>query len=166
MRAGRSLWTACHEPHNVEARRDMSLASLFGGLALANAKLGAVHGLAGVLGGMFRAAHGAICARLLPYVMEANVDALRRRAAGSQMLRRYDEVAQILTGRATAGAAEGVGWVQALCESLKVQSLGDLGLKKEDFTAVAEKSQHSSSIKGNPIPLTFEELMWILQASL
>ena len=60
-----------------DARDDMALASLFGGLALANAKLGAVHGFAGVLGGMYDAPHGAICAALLPHVTEVNIRALQ-----------------------------------------------------------------------------------------
>ena len=69
----------------------MSLASLFGGLALANAGLGAVHGFAAPIGGMFPAPHGAVCAALLPHVMEVNIRALRARAPDSEALRRYDD---------------------------------------------------------------------------
>ena len=108
----------------------MALASLFGGMALANAKLGAVHGFAGPLGGLFPAPHGVICARLLPYVMEANVRALQAREPDSPTLARYDEVAQILTGRSTAQAAEGVIWVQDLCEALNVPPLSGFGLRE------------------------------------
>ncbi|MCX7013427.1 MAG: iron-containing alcohol dehydrogenase, partial [Candidatus Sumerlaeota bacterium] len=43
-RAGRSLRRAYENGSDAAARGDMALASLFGGLALANAKLGAVHG--------------------------------------------------------------------------------------------------------------------------
>ena len=75
-RAGRSLRTVYHEPGNAAARSDMALTSLMGGLALANAKLGAAHGFAGVLGGMYDAPHGAICAALLPAAIEANIKAL------------------------------------------------------------------------------------------
>jgi len=121
--AARSLHRAYEDGSNRDAREGMSVASLFGGLALANAKLGAVHGFAGPLGGMFSAPHGVICARLLPYVMEANVRALRSRAPGSPALVRYDEVAQILTGTAAAGAADGIAWVQELCGALRVASL-------------------------------------------
>jgi alcohol dehydrogenase class IV len=79
IRAARSLRIAFHDGQNKSAREDMALASLFGGLALANAGLGAVHGFAGPIGGMFpNAPHGAICAALLPHVMVANIDALRR----------------------------------------------------------------------------------------
>ena len=81
------------------AREDMSVAALFGGLALANAGLGAVHGFAGPVGGMFPAPHGAVCAALLPHVMEMNLRALRARQPASETLPRYEEVARILTGR-------------------------------------------------------------------
>jgi len=77
-RAGRSLRRAYEDGKDSDARQDMALASLFSGLGLANAKLGAVHGFAGPLGGMYSAPHGVICARLLPFVMAANVQALRR----------------------------------------------------------------------------------------
>ena len=98
---GRVAWAlrrAYHGGGDREARRDMALASLFGGLALANAGLGAVHGFAGPIGGMFPAPHGAVCAALLPGVMNTNLRALRQRASDGEPLRRYDEVARWLTG--------------------------------------------------------------------
>lgn len=146
-------------------REDMALASLFGGLALANAKLGAVHGLAGPLGGMIRAPHGIICARLLPLVMEANVSALQSRSSGSSALAltRYHEIARILTGKATAQADDGVLWVQDLCAALNVPQLRDFGLTEDDFSAAVDKAKKASSMKGNPITLTGEELTHILR---
>jgi alcohol dehydrogenase class IV len=65
-RVARSLRRAWADGRDAAAREDMALASLYGGLALANAGLGAVHGFAGVAGGMFQAPHGAVCAALLP----------------------------------------------------------------------------------------------------
>jgi len=165
-RAGRSLRVVYEEPANRAARLDMSLASLLGGLALANAKLGAVHGFAGPLGGMISGAHGVICARLLPFVMQMNVSALHNRAADSQALGRYDEVARTLTGNASAKADDGVRCVQELCRVLKVAGLAALGLRESDIPAAVAKSQNSSSMKGNPIGLSQEELTEILRMSL
>src|SRR5205807_7013039 len=107
-RAARSLRAACANGHDAAAREDMSVASLFGGLALANAGLGAVHGFAGPIGGMFPAPHGAICAALLPQVMEANIRALEQRQPDSGALRRYDEIASLLTKHCDARARDGV----------------------------------------------------------
>ena len=131
-----------------------------GGLALANAKLGAVHGFAGVIGGMFPAPHGVICARLLPFVMETNVQALQTRAPGSHYLARYKEVAGILTGDQGAASADGVLWVQDL-RQLDVSGLSEFGVKAVDFPPIVSKSQKASSMKGNPIPLTDDELTHI-----
>jgi alcohol dehydrogenase class IV len=165
-RASHSLRRAYEDGSNKAAREDMSLASLFGGLALANAKLGAVHGFAGPLGGMFSAPHGVICARLAPYVMEANVQALQARTPGSPALARYDEVAQILTGMATARAADGIAWLQDICAALKVPSLVEFGLKEADLATVVANSEKASSMKGNPIALTGRELTEILRKAI
>ena len=165
IRAGRSLRQAYENGDNRAAREDMALASLFSGLALANAKLGAVHGLAGPLGGMISAPHGVICAGLLPYIMQANVQTLQRHAAASPALARYDEIAQLLTGTVTASAVDGLLWVQELCKALKVPPPAEFGLKKQDLPAIVAKSRKSSSMKGNPIILTDDELMEILKKS-
>ena len=163
--AARSLQRAYEEGSDMEARRGMALASLCGGLALANAGLGAVHGFAGPLGGLLDAAHGALCARLLPFVMEANLAALRARAPENQMLARYDEVAALLTARPQARAEEGVAWVHALCEALHVPALREHGLRREQFTEVVQKSEAASSMQANPIRLTRSELEAVLAAA-
>lgn len=161
-RAGRSLLRAYEDGGNSTAREDMAVASLFSGLGLANAKLGAVHGFASPLGGMFSAPHGAVCALLLPFVMEVNVRALGSREPDSAILSRYEEVARWLTGRTTANADDGVKWVQDVCAKLNVPSLTEFGLTERDFPAVIVKAQRSSSMKGNPIKLTDDELLEIL----
>jgi len=162
-RVARSLRRAYETGSDAAAREDMALASLFGGMALANAKLGAVHGLAGPLGGLFLAPHGAICACLLPIVMEANVRALQLRASNSPALARYDEVAQILTGNATAAAADGVVWVRDVCAAVAVSPLSRFSLTQADFPAVVAQAQQASSMKGNPVPLTDQEVTDILE---
>jgi alcohol dehydrogenase class IV len=163
--AARSLQRAYENGSDANAREDMSLASLFGGLALANSGLGAVHGLAGPLGGMISAPHGAICAALLPYVMQINVKALQKRQPDSTALNRYNIIAQILTSKSDAQAQEAVEWIRNLCKTLKIPSLRQLGLKEQDFPEAIAKSQKSSSMKGNAIELTTDELSYILANS-
>jgi len=162
-RAGRSLQQAYEDGGNKAAREDMSIASLFGGLALANAKLGAVHGLCGPLGSMISAGHGVICGVLLPHVMRANLQALEKRAGDSVAMVRYDEVARVLAGVATAEATDGLNWVQEICRALQLPSLGEFGLREKDFHTIIAKCRNSSSMKGNPIVLTDDELMEILR---
>lgn len=161
-RAARSLRRAYEDGRDAAAREDMAIASLFGGVALANAKLGAVHGLAGPLGGLFPAPHGAVCARLLPIVMAANARALRARAPNSPALARYAEVAEILTGRPGATVEDGIAWVDALCAALAVPPLSTYGMSPGDIPIVVAQGQKASSMKGNPIALTDEELAMIL----
>jgi alcohol dehydrogenase class IV len=165
-RAARSLKTAFHDGANTGAREDMAVASLFGGLALANAGLGAVHGFAGVIGGMFSAPHGAVCAALLPHVMAANLAALRSRQAENPALARYDEVARLLTGDPWAKADDGVQWVSQLVADLQIKGLGTYGVNETFAAEVVEKSKNASSMKANPLVLTAEELSAVLQAAL
>jgi alcohol dehydrogenase class IV len=165
-RAARSLRRAFANGRDVSAREDMAVASLFGGLALANAGLGAVHGFAGPIGGLFPAPHGALCAALLPHVMETNLRALRQREPASEVLRRYDEVACLLTGNPPAKADDGVEWVRALVTELRIPPLGRYGLGREHAAELVEKSAKASSMKANPIVLTPSELAATLEAAL
>ena len=166
QRASRSLKRAYANGRDSTARRDMCLASIFGGLALANAKLGAVHGFAGPMGGMFAAPHGALCAALLPHVMAGNIKALQSRATQSPALKRYQEVARILTGRSTAKASDGIAWVRELCAQLQVPHLAEHGIQEHDFTNIVAKSKNASSMQGNPIVLTETELLDVLNKAI
>jgi alcohol dehydrogenase class IV len=165
-RAARSLRRAFEQGDDLDAREDMALASLFGGLALANSGLGAVHGFAAPLGGMFPAPHGAVCAALLPPVMAANVKALRDRYAESETLTRYYEVARWLTGDAEATANAGVEWVRKLGADLKIPPLGNYGITEGDVPELVAKAGKASSMKANPLPLTEEELTGIVNSVL
>jgi len=165
-RISRSLRRAYHAGSHITAREDMSLASLLGGLALANAGLGIVHGFAGPVGGMFRAPHGAICAALLPHGMHINIRAARARAPGSETLCRYETVARLLTGKPDAAAEDGVDWVLQLCLELQIPPLGSYGIQERDVPTLVEKASSASSTKGNPITLTVDELRELLICSL
>lgn len=165
-RAAGSLQRVYENGEDIEARREMALCSLLGGMALANAALGVVHGFAGPIGGMFPAPHGMICARLLPFVMRTNIRALRERAPDSPALERYAEVARLLTGRPDASAADGVDWVEALCRDLKIRPLSDYGVTSADFADIVAKTQQAGSTKGNPLPLTDTELREVLELAL
>ena len=147
-----------------EARSEMAWASLLGGMALANAGLGAVHGFAAPIGGMFSAPHGAVCAALLPHAMGVNVRAIRARAP--EKLQRYNEVARLITRRPHATAWDGVAWTAALCRRLEIPPLRAYGVTESDLGLLVEKAAQASSMKGNPTVLTEEELLEIISLSL
>ncbi len=161
-RVARSLRTAVEDGHHATAREDMALASLLGGLALANAGLGAVHGFAGPIGGLFSAPHGAVCAALLPHVTTANLAALRARQPSAIALARYDEVARLLTGRPHANAEDGVRWLRDLNADLRIPSLAHYAITSTNFPTIVTASLAASSMKANPIVLTPDELSAIL----
>jgi alcohol dehydrogenase class IV len=164
--AAQSLERAFLDGGDRAARAGMCRASLLGGMSLANAGLGAVHGFAAPIGGMFEAPHGAVCAALLPHVMEANIRALRARQPEGDALRRYQTVARVLTGHAAARAEDGVEWVRGICARLRIPSLGTYGIGPPDVSTLVEKARQASSMKGNPIELTAEELRDVLGRAL
>jgi alcohol dehydrogenase class IV len=155
-RAVRSLRRAFENGADINAREDMAAASLFGGLALANAGLGAVHGFAGPIGGMFNAPHGIVCAALLPHVMKANLAAMND-------LSRLEEFARRTGGKT---AEDGIKWLAGLCRDLQVPSLASLGITESDFPLIVEKSKNASSMKGNPVELSDGELTRLLTEAL
>jgi alcohol dehydrogenase class IV len=147
-------------------REALALASLLGGLCLANAGLGAVHGFAAPLGGMFDAPHGAVCAALLAPAVRVNVAALRARAPDGPALARYREVAALLTGQASAEIEDGLAWLVSLRRALEIPSLGRYGMRAADIPRLCEKARVASSMKANPLPLTDAELSQIAEEAL
>jgi len=173
LRASRSLRTVVSDGGDIEAREDLTVASVMGGLALANAKLGAVHGYAAVLGGMFEVApHGAICATLLPHVFRKNAEKLAEGAATGDSasrvrLQRVVDVARIVTGNPQANWTDGVAWLDALVKDCRVPCLSDLcGLTSHQISEVAQATAEASSTKGNPVKLSVEDLEDILRKAL
>jgi alcohol dehydrogenase class IV len=160
QRVGRSLRRAYEHPDDTSAREDMCVAAMLSGMALANAALGAVHGLSGPLGGMFDAPHGALCAALLPHVMEVNRGMIRGPAgrgavsAPTAIVGRFDEVRQI------------VGDLGELVQALGIPTLRQYGVKRGDFPSIIEKAKASNSMKGNPVVLRDEELREVLDRAL
>jgi alcohol dehydrogenase class IV len=165
-RASAALPRVWEDRQDREARTNMSHASLLGGLALANAGLGVVHAFAAPIGGMWPAPHGAICAAVLPHAIEVNVQALRRRLPAGQALRRYDEIARLLTRQPHAMADNAVDWIANLCQRLEIPPLRKYGVTDADIPALAQQAARTSSMKGNPIPLTDEELREIATRAL
>jgi alcohol dehydrogenase class IV len=168
-RAGTGLRAAYADGGDLAARADMALCSLLGGMALANAKLGAVHGLAGVIGGAADVPHGLACAALLVPVIEANVRALRSGRPGNPGLApldRYAEAARLLTGQPAATLEEGLAWIRETLALLAVPGLAASGLRPEHADDVAAKAMTSSSMQGNPVTLSHGELNAIVLQSL
>ncbi|KLN64670.1 iron-containing alcohol dehydrogenase [Vibrio sp. VPAP30] len=160
-RLSQSILPACLQD-NYEARANISFAAMLGGMAITNAKLGAAHGLASALGGKLNAPHSIITARLAPYVMTENIKAAQK-AGRSNVLDRYNKVAQILTGRVNARREEGVLWVNMMLDKLALPTLDSFGVCATSFEDVADDALKSVAIKGNPLPLTKQRLTYILQ---
>jgi alcohol dehydrogenase class IV len=157
-RAAGGLRAAHADGGDMAARSDMAICALLGGMALANAKLGAVHGLAGVIGGTADVPHGIACAALLAPVIEANVRALRSGTPGSPALDRYAEVARLLTGKPGASVQDGLAWIGETIALLGVPGLAAFGLGPGQADDIAAKAMTSSSMQGNPVPLSHGEL--------
>ncbi|MGB4271288.1 MAG: iron-containing alcohol dehydrogenase [Propionicimonas sp.] len=163
-RAGSGLRRAWADGSDLDARTDVSLCSLLSGLALANSKLGAAHGLAGPLGGLLGAPHGAITAAVMVAVSRANVAALTDQDPDHPALRRYAEVGELLTGEATAEA--GLAWFAETAQLMGIKGLASLGLRDDQVPGIALAASQASSTKGNPVRLPVERLEAVIRASL
>lgn len=162
-RAAESIQKVYDNGNDPGARENMAIASLFGGLALANAKLGAVHGIAGPMGGMFPVPHGVVCARLLPYVMETNLRILQKQHSDSMLIGCFHRLGRLLTGNYHASSEDALTWIQNLCDHLEVRPLSEFGVRREAFPEIIQKSMKASSMQGNPVRLNEDDLKGILE---
>lgn len=149
QRAARSLERAFHDGNDLDAREDMALCALYSGMALANAGLGAVHGFAAPIGGMFHAPHGAVCAALLAPVWSANAQRVTNRE-------KFERVGEMLGGDA-------LSWLRGMTERLRIPKLSAWGIGEADLDEIARKASAASSMKANPVALTQAELVAILR---
>ncbi len=167
---GRSLRRAYHDGTDIAARTDVALGSLLAGMALTNARLGAVHGLAHPLGVRFGLPHGLVCALLLPYEMAYNLCGDYPLAEVTR--RKYAHVAELLgldvSGLSPRRAAErATDYIFALNRELGLdRRLREFGVTEADLPTLAAESLPSGSLKANPRPPTQEEMEDLLRRAL
>lgn len=164
-----SLLPAYLDGNNELSRNNMSLASLFSGIALANAGLGAVHGIAGALGGLFEIPHGVACAAILPYVFQENIKGIIKREGLAEGIKKYVIISQILTNsnekNEIKSIEKGVDYLKELKRKLKIPSLSNFGIKKDDVPSII-KMCGGTSMKTNPVLLSDDEIENILISGL
>lgn len=165
-RCGRALRQAYRNGSDVAARTDMAVCGLLGGMALANAKLGAIHGFASAIGGIAEVPHGMACAALLVPVVETNIRALRARDPDSPALARYTEAARLLTDDPGAALGDGIEWLRETVARLGVPRLAECGFRPADLDAVVSRAATASSTQGNPVQLTIDELCATLSSAI
>ena len=97
--------------------------------------------------------------------MEANIRAAEARGQPTT-IPRYTEIARTLTGDPGAEARDGVSWVRQLCDKLKIPTLREAGLSASELDRLIPQARCASSMRGNPVELSDEELRGILEAAL
>jgi alcohol dehydrogenase class IV len=166
-RSARSLHRAYQEGmEDPGVREDLAIASLFSGMCLANSGLGAVHGLAAAAGARLSAPHGAVCAAVFTAAMDVNLRALRERAPDHFALQRIAEVASLLTGRPEASPEDAIAWLAELTDAMSIPGLGSYSLNEDGIATVVTAAQKASSMRGNPIELSDQEVAEIVTRSL
>ena len=148
------------ETEDTAARDDLAWVSLCGGLALANAGLGAVHGLAGPIGGAASAPHGAVCGVLLPPVLAANAKLATDVAAA-----RITEVQNWISHAFGVETEQATTALQNWSQHHGLPRLSQMGLQEDELQSIAQASLESSSMRGNPVALTERALIDILYAA-
>lgn len=165
-RIAASLYRAYAKGDDDVARLHMAFGSLLGGMALANAGLGAVHGFAGPIGGVLKAPHGVICAALLVPVIKVNIQAMKARSPQNPALARYAEISTIVTGKNNASIRSLISWLDNLRQSLNIPGLSKVGLNEDHIDSLVKVSMGTSNMKANPIELTYDELAWVLKEAM
>ncbi|MDW3225464.1 MAG: iron-containing alcohol dehydrogenase [Paracoccaceae bacterium] len=161
--AGAAALAQLARAEDAEARDTMAFVSLSGGLALANAGLGAVHGLAGVLGGRLGAPHGLICGRLMGPILTANRTALKK--INDEGLR-FEDVARWLGQGLDIEKSDVFDALPALLDQWNVPRLGQWVTPSTDLEAIAQEAAGASSMKANPCVLSIPALIQAMQQSL
>lgn len=165
-RAAESLILAYENGDDISAREDMAFAALLSGICLANAGLGAIHGFAGPIGGMYGIPHGIICGTLLKPVIEENIRLMLSQVPFHRSLTKYSEINHLLGGIQPDGIKDAANQLieklNKLSKKLNIPKLSKYNLKEDSFESIILKAKKSSSMKYNPIELSDESLLSIL----
>jgi alcohol dehydrogenase len=147
---------------DVSMRAGMAYAALVSGIALANAGLGVVHGLASSLGGRFSVPHGLVCGTLVGKATEVTIASLIKNDPNHPSLAKYARVGAIVTGKKTASIGAGcralLQTIETWTRTLRLPLLSEFCLTRGDV----EKTAAETGSRNNPIALTPEEIAEIL----
>ena len=145
---------------DLAARQKCATGSLMAGMALANARLGVVHGLAHPLGARYGLAHGLVCGVLLPHALRLNA------AAAAEAYGMIERACRV-EGFAGDSAGERLAaWAESLLERVGLPGdLSDAGISPEDFDRIAAESMGSGSLKANALKVEPPHLRRILEAA-
>ncbi len=145
---------------------NLMLAASLSGTTLANAGLGAVHGLAGPIGAFFEVPHGTVCACLLSPITQANIETLQAQQTkiAQKTLAKYLKISQLFLGTG-ASLEDFIHFLKTLSQQLLTQSLADFGLACEQMNPVIQNCR-SGSMLGNPVTLTDQQLLNAIQQAL
>lgn len=162
-KAARALPRVSLNGQDAEARRDMALASLFGGICLANAGLGAVHGMASAIGALTTVPHGVACALGLPGVLESNYRHLMEESPQHPCLIKLRLACAIVVGNEEHPdpVPAACQTIRAALRSTKIPRLSAYGVTHDSLAAIVADSR-GSSMKFNPVILRDDELHAIL----
>ncbi|MHB9031783.1 MAG: iron-containing alcohol dehydrogenase family protein [Anaerolineae bacterium] len=158
-----SLLAAYEHGDDINAREAMSLGSLLAGMAMSNARLGGVHGMAHPLGSHFHIPHGMVCGLLLPYIMRYNLDYAEVK---------YARIAGLFTGNQVRGSVRTLAeyaleLVQGLLKAIHIpEHLAQFGVREEHLDLVIRETMPSGSTKHNARPLTEADVRNILVSAL
>lgn len=147
---------------NLILRENMLYGSLLSGIALFNARMGVVHGIAHPLGVIYGLPHGLICGLVLPYSMEFNLKTVAKK---------YKDVANALgldvkdLDNETA-SVKAIEKIKLMLKQLNFpKSLKELGVRKKDFPKIIKDSLPSGSLKANPRKVCAKDINEILTRS-
>lgn len=160
---GEALITAYKNGSALEAREKMCLASLLGGIVLANSGLGIAHGVASFLGALHGVPHGVANGIILPRAIGFNLPSAfqKFKSIASALREKIDGLTEEESGRKALVA------VERIVKELEIpQSLGEFGVKLEDLPELAKKSLTSNSTRGNPRQVSYEELLSLLKKTI
>ncbi len=151
--AAKSMKRAFDNGQDLSAREGMSLAALLSGICLANAGLGAAHGMAAALGCYYGIPHGLACSILLPDTMEMNVPAA---------VERFAHIGGALTGKVSGDDLEdsqaGIAFIRELNTHMGIPAnLKAYSISSLDIPGLVQASK-GNSMKGNPLPLTDDHI--------
>lgn len=152
----------------LEVRTGMAFAALLSGMCIANAGVGIVHGISGIIGGMFDIPHGVLCGTLVAECTRMNIQKLLdEKGTDNETVQKYAEIGKAFSSYEEENNTERccdllIETLEDWVETLNMPPLSNFGLKESDIEEISKAVQN----KSNPIELRPNEISDILLSRL